>query len=379
MQSGRYKLILIASVLALLALETALWIHGWLRVRETRTELKQSVMSSMPTPEVSASPDPAPASLQTALENSLREDDPRQRSMHFGQLLTRWFEQEPEGALAYLKSLPPDSAAYTEGLFIVLPRLAVADPARAIDLAREMATTHEQQSVYSALFDGIARRGRATALGLIENVPEGEGRDNALRAVAVSWADENVLEALEWAKQLGKPAEKSAAIEATLIVRSKRDPRRTIDLARELLSGPALTHTLTEALRYLTAQDARAAGEVVLTLPDDDVKSRAALEVARSLASEQPQLGVKFVESLPPGQLQSLALSNVLNVWSVTDPAAAARWARTLPADSGARTPAIISIMARWMRSDPTAARQFASTLSPADQDLVHDAVAAPH
>jgi hypothetical protein len=343
-----------------------------------------------------------------ALDDALQESDPRKRSMEFGKILAEWFERNPEDALTYVRNMPRGGAEYTEALFIVLSGLGKKDPSRAVSLAREMATTREQQAIYSVLFDQVVRTDIHTALGLIEQVPEGESRNNALRALAVGWADHDVLAALDWAKGLNNPRARATAVEATLIIRAKRDPRRTVDLAQQFLTGDALDRTLTEAMKNLIEQDPRAAGEVVMRLPDGGVKTRATLDVVRALAAEQPATALAWIKSLPPGQLHQLALNNVLDFWSANDPQSAGeyvaqmpegpdqnaaathfaknfgaadpskavRWAESLK--GSARTTALVSLASGWAQKDPSAATRWAVALpidNPARADAIKDAL----
>jgi len=313
-------------------------------------------------PSIGTSPSAAAVDFDKALRDALDQSDPRQRSLEFGELLTRWFENNPDAAIAFVRILP-HGQDLAEALLIVIPRLAGKDPDRAVKLANELAATREEMAVFSPLFDQIARGKGDSAEKLLQNVPPGEGRTNALRAIAVARADANILQALDWAKQIADPADRSSAIEATLITRAKRDPRRTIDLAREQLAGPALERTLTEAMRRLSAQDARSAAEVVPTLPDGELKTGATLDVVRALSMEQPQIALNWVKTLPAGHVRDLAVNNVLDFWSAKDPAAAADYVTQLSTDAG-RDAAASHLAGGWAARDPTTALQWVAQLS---------------
>src|SRR5207253_8093230 len=112
----------------------------------------------------------------------------------------------------------------------------------------------------------------------------------------------------------------ATAVETALIIRAKRDPERTIDLAQKFLTGDALERTLTESFRQLTASDPKTAGQLVISLPPGSVQTSAALNVARALAAQQPEAAVSWIKTLPAGQLQQLALNNVLDLWGATNP-----------------------------------------------------------
>lgn len=411
MKIDRWK-VLVAIVL-LAGFAAAIWFVGRPDSSGERDRIRGTTSTSdRPADVVSpASPSPEGSVPQIdssqGLNDALHESDPRRRSMEFGRILAEWFARNPEGALAYVRAMPRDGAQYTEALFVVLAGLGKKDPARAVGLAREMANTREQQAIYSLLFDQAVHTDIRTALNLLELVPEGQSRDNALRAVAAGWAGQDVLAALDWAQGLSNPAERATAVEATLIIRAKRDPRRTVDLAQQLLTGDALERALTEAMKNLTEQDPQAAGEVVMRLPEGVVKTRFTLEVVRALAQQQPATALAWINSLPPGQVQQLALNNVLDFWSAndprsaaeyvaqmpggpdqdlaaahlakslgaTDPASAVRWAASL--QGSARTAAFVSIASGWAQKDPSAATRWAAALpvdNPARADAIRDA-----
>jgi hypothetical protein len=183
------------------------------------------------------------ARLRAELDQALRERDPRKRSMEFGFILALLFKQNPEAALAYLRTMP-QAEEYTEGLYMVLGALGQTEPHRALALANEMATTREQRLIYNILFDQFARRDIPSALSYLELVPPGEGRENAIRAMATAWADNDMASSLNWAEHLGETTERTAALEATLITLSSQDPRRALALAQQFLSGGALDRIL---------------------------------------------------------------------------------------------------------------------------------------
>src|SRR5258708_575187 len=71
-------------------------------------------------------PESYPASLgdmSTALDQALREQEPRKRAIDFGNVLALWIKQNPEGALAYVRKMPQGTDEYTEGMRMVLGAL----------------------------------------------------------------------------------------------------------------------------------------------------------------------------------------------------------------------------------------------------------------
>jgi len=135
---------------------------------------------------VAAEPVSTSVGYAEAVEAALRETDAVLRSQRFGEALIQWFAADPDAAIAYLQS-HRDIPQYTQGLFLVLQALAKTNPNRALLLARDMATTHEQKFIYSAIFDYIARTDMANSLAYLQLVPAGAARENALRALAAKW------------------------------------------------------------------------------------------------------------------------------------------------------------------------------------------------
>src|SRR5689334_19756200 len=71
----------------------------------------------------------AGADFEKGAREALAESDPRKRSLTFGELLTRWFDADAEGAITFVKTLG-HGQDLAEALLIVLPKLAASDPDR---------------------------------------------------------------------------------------------------------------------------------------------------------------------------------------------------------------------------------------------------------
>lgn len=383
------------------------------------TPIKSDPIASRPSPDpvspvtmiLTDTSGPSPVSvadLSAALDRALLEQDPRKRAIEFGRLLALWVGQNPEAALDYVRKMP-QGAEYTEGLFIVLEALGRSDSKRALTLARDLATTHEQRHIYSVLFDQIARRDVQGGLSLLELAPAGEARENALRALARHWAESDMTAVLNWAEKLSDAGERTVALETALDTLTRTDPRRTLEVAQQFLTGIALDRIMAGSLKQLTADDPQAAAQVVAQLPAGLVQTHAALDVVRALAAQDPQSALSWIKTLPGGEVQQLALNNVLDLWSgknpadagqyvaqmpggpdqdaaavhlakdlaAANPSGAIRWAEGLESDS-ARNVALVSIASGWAEQDPAAATQWASTLaadSPARTKAMKDAL----
>lgn len=327
------------------------------------------------------------------MEAALRETEVALRAQRFGESLMAWFAADPDAAIAYLQG-HRDLPQYTQGLFLVLQALAKTNPNRALLLARDMATTHEQKFIYSAIFDHIARTDMANSLFYLDLVPAGAARENALRALAAKWTAIDSEKALTWARTINDPAEKTAAMETILSALSRQDPLRTLSLAQENLGGEAMDRVLTRAIRQLAEIDPRSAASFVTQLPPGPLQKTSSINVARSLAGQDVNAALTWLQSLPAGDTQQIALNNVLDIWSKNNAAEAAQYVASMAAGDGqnaaaahlgenwaekdhasaiawaaslanesARSAALMNVASGWARVDAPAATQWAATL----------------
>ena len=349
----------------------------------------------------------AVSDYSTALDAALLETDPVKRSIAFSTAFARWFDADPNAALAYLKTMPRGNE-YTQAMFAALQSIAKDDPQRALLLAQEMATTHEQKFIYSALFDHIAGISVDSAINDLDLVPAGEARQNALRALAAKWADRDVETLLKWAGGLADPDERAAAIETTLAVFAKRDPQQALALAgsySEDLDSDALERVQADAIKQLTGINPQAAAEYVSQLPPGELQKNSAGQVARALASQDVDAALAWVQNLPNSDSKNVALINTLDIWAKQNAAEAAQFVANMPAGAeqdyavahlaenlaeknpelavqwidslssdSARVNATISAASGWARQAPADATQWVASL-PADSPGRADAL----
>lgn len=432
--------LVLAAVVLLVAMGMAwLWRATQPESRSVAVSVPSTTLPIVTNALSATAPVTVPLGYADAVDAALRETDVALRAQRFGEALMQWFAADPDAVIAYLQT-HRDLPQYTQGLFLVLQALAKTNPNRALLLARDMATTHEQKFIYSAIFDQIARTDMANSLVYLQLVPPGAARENALRALAGKWTALDSEKALTWAKSLVEPSERTAALETILSALVRQDPLRTITLAKENLDGDAMDRVVTRGLRQLADVDPKTAANFVSQLPPGALQKATSISVARSLAGEDINAALNWLQSLPAGDTQQTALNNVLDIWVRSDAAAAGQyiatmaagemqnaaarhlaenwgekdhasaiawaasladesarsaallnaasgwarvdapaatqWAVTLAADNGARTSALRSALSYWVLADPGAAAAYVGTLSEADQMKTLSAVA---
>ncbi|HEX3800315.1 MAG TPA: hypothetical protein VH413_16595 [Verrucomicrobiae bacterium] len=333
---------------------------------------------------------------RSALEEALRETDPQKRGIAFGTAFARWLDDDVEGALGYVRGMG-QGPQYDEALFMVLKRISKKDPARALSLAGEMATTAEQREIYHPLMVQMASYNLLAAVDLIPTIPAGESRDNAISTVASMWSDKDSNAALAWAQSLSDDAERKIALEVCACSLASEDPQHAFSVATESLSGDALERVADIGLQRMLQTNPEAASKIVPQLPEGELQLHVAMNVARALANEGTDTALAWLPSLPAGPVRQAALNNVLDIWQQQNPADAAayvaqmpagddqnaavahishalgaadpdyamQWIQTLPSDD-ARRAAVENIVSGWAEHDPAGATLWAQGL-PAD------------
>src|SRR5436190_6787360 len=157
------------------------------------------------------------------LDEILRGTDRTQRPMQFCTSLKEWLVSDFEGGLAYVRNMPRGNE-YTEGVRMVLERLQSTDPERALALMAELVTRQEEMHLYNHLFAQVVLDSPSTAAWLVKQVPEGEPKSNAIRAVASEWAKGDAESALNWAADLSSETERQVAVESALRVIAREQP-----------------------------------------------------------------------------------------------------------------------------------------------------------
>jgi hypothetical protein len=247
------------------------------------------------------------------LSDVLDEANQVQRMAEFRVILTEWASRDPEAALAYVRTMKI-GPEHTDGILIVLQAIGRTDPDRAILLANDMVKDSEQAAIYNSLFSAAAAIDVSRALRTFNFVPEGEGRDNALRALTGKWAATDAQACLDWANGLANERERDIARESTIDALVKTDPTKAIALAQENLAGDDREQICSTAIRRLCERNPEAARDAFAQLDADSQQPFTTMEVARALAGKDLNSAIAWAESLPEGASRDAAVNFLTRV-----------------------------------------------------------------
>jgi len=255
------------------------------------------------------------------------------------QLLHSLANADPLRAARIYEQSPPGSWDPNTDFNEIIAGLAKKDVAAAIkfSLAAPTAEAREQglrsTAAYASFQDPAGMAAHLT------DFPEGAPRENALTTLASDWAHNDPDAAKQWANDLPEPAKRTAALIAMARELYQNDPSEGLTLLSALAAAnskdPALVVKITQPISYILTdwekEDAPAAGNWILTLPE--------------------------------GRTQEIPMNDLAYNWCKRDPKGMSQWTAALPAGPAhdlamhALEHGVYQSVARLKQSDPAAAR----------------------
>ena len=276
----------------------------------------------------------ATSAPEQALALALAEPHRARRNLWRASALRGWAASAPEAAATWIIRQPAsddrrrDIAASFAG--------AATNPATAFVLAKRYAEAFPDQANAhgSLLISALADAGEfASAAGFVTDGNTGQ-REAWAAQIFSRWSEQQPAVATNAATALPDPALRDVAWRAAVVNWAQNEPAALAEYARQLPAGQARTYALGEALRLWIDQDVVHASAWLDRLdPNDDTDLAASLIATHpALAAYRPDIALSWAESISDPTTRSRAVARVVQVWTDSDPTAAARYARTTPA-----------------------------------------------
>jgi hypothetical protein len=240
----------------------------------------------------------------------------------------------PDEVFAHLASL--DASAVPLGALTgTLVELARADPARVLDVARNL-PPDVRRMAESAALQQLAERDPLAALRYAERMPMGPERQGLMQVVARQYGKRDTAAALAWAReQPGQPM-----LVATVIAGvAEQDVDRALDLALGLASPMERRQAVQFAAMMGAAQDstAEAMANRLLAVDDPEIRDNLGSMVVGRWASRSPDNAMRWLlanahsvsQNVFQNVGQQLAMrdpQNALTYSAHVPPAARERW-----------------------------------------------------
>jgi len=317
-----------------------------------------------------------------------------------------WAGQSPASALAWVNTLPAGSAK-NDALSATINAVAGQDPQAAADFVSAMPNSASRDSLLENIAETWTGKDPTAALAWADTLT-GVVHDDAIKSaievyadadpasaanyyvthqasfkgddyfdtfsISDSWTEKDGPAALAYA--LALPATNDAGstqvadlrnelIRGVLYDMDKQNPVNAAAVVQNLTTDPHFTaYSNSLAIAWVNVNP-HAALNWAKSLPAGDAQNTAVSEVVGSLATVDPQAALSDAQQLT-GDNRDVTLKNVITSWANLAPAQAAAALTNLP-DGDNLDAATTSVAAAWLKKDPAAASQWIDTLAPGD------------
>ena len=212
----------------------------------------------------------------------------------------------------------------------VISGMADKDPARAFDLASEIASPMEQTQALQSVVNLAIMRDPASMGPLLERVlamPNSAQRQMLVQMAIGALANNDPDKAAEWL--IANPGQAPNAVQQVASMYARRDPARAASYASRL-SGDARVAWLRGVASTYAQVDSRGALDWVGQLRGAPEYDETAFAVVQSGMPQDPAAVARLIDSISREDYQRMGISSLAARWTNTDPPAAANWAANL-------------------------------------------------
>lgn len=298
-------------------------------------------------------------------------------------LFARWAGLDPREALDF--ALRMDAAHRDQAVQSIVYTMAGSDPAAAFDLFDSIPPDQRPNAMWT-IFPAWARSAPDAAARTAAQLPDGDERNSALLCVASQWASTDPGAAIAWIRSLSEgtvrddtlmkavtqnptgvaeflldlPAGdlQSRAFRQIAIQWAQNDVVAALEWATQLPPGTAQQEALASVVSEWGTRDAPAAAEYASQLPAGDTQERALRNVMLRWAANDPVGAADWLDQMPAGASRDAAITSLTSKIRSQSPEIAAAWAQSISNES-IRSTEVEQIVRTWMRTDATGARKW--------------------
>lgn len=276
-----------------------------------------------------------------------------QRMSEYAILLHAWGKVDPVGALDYAMKHTGTPFAREA----ILASWAAEAPEAALEFAR---SNHEGDAANPFLLGvirGVAPQDLGRATDLIQELPYGDERGKALRAMLPYVLETGVDGAINWTANLADDRLRSGALTFILSDVSKSEPERAATLMAGLEDREAAKRVADDIGASLARRDLDRAISWSEAL-QPDIRSEAVEGVISLYASQDAEAASRWLESLSGETNLDAAIRRFAWNTQGREPELAANWIHRMT-DERRRNEMYYSVLSRWLRSNAAAAQAW--------------------
>lgn len=151
---------------------------------------------------------------------------------------------------------------------------------------------------------------------------ERERRGDDVRQLAMAWTEQDPAAAIAWAERFDSPS-KGWALSSAMPSWSEIDPIAAGTYLKNHGEAPGLDYANREIFPRLARVDAQISLDLANSIPQGHAFNEAVTDAIKELARQNPAAAWTYVQKLPPGELRSNLIPEVLGAWSHYEPAVA--------------------------------------------------------
>jgi hypothetical protein len=211
----------------------------------------------------------------------------------------------------------------------------------------------------------LAQSNLPAAASWATQFPVGPLRVEAIKAVAIAWAGQDLRGAVEWGRGLADESERQIALLAVGFEAARTEPLTALALAIELNADPDRDELIRHAVGEWAVASPRAAAEWASRIEDSSLRARTTATIATTWAEMDPRAAATLaIEELDSGRIQEDTLVSIVERWAQREPADAASWITTFE-EGELRAAAVHNLVKLWADQSPTGVGEWLKALPP--------------
>jgi hypothetical protein len=265
-----------------------------------------------------------------ARQSALNLEEGVAKSSALAGAMQEWVSNDPIEALAWLDSLPMDSAVYGSR---------------------------------KEVFRNFLNQDFEVAKNYIESVEDPLDRRKVMENLQfhnLAWQKsyEEIEAVFDWMGTVSTGQVYDNRVSSIISAMAQNDPDRAVDFVLNMRPGNARMNGLSAIGSKLAEMDPKLAFEFVDSLPYEDEKRRALGNMSWRLTQQGIESTSQLVANSTDPLVQRQLADNITREWSNYDIEAARIWSESL-SDDQARKSALRSVMNNWIESDPAATLDY--------------------
>lgn len=294
----------------------------------------------------------APGEFETVIAQFRALGITQNRLGEYSMLLSAWAKVDPLAALEYARANTQGGYASTT----ILSTWASMDPDAALRWAESNHDGNGANPFLTGVIRGIAERDLPRATQLLEGMPYGEQRAEALAGMMQHILKQGPEASRDWITAIGDERLRSGAIMRMAEPMADIDPKGTADwLVKN--PGEASDRRLDDVYERWAGKDLDAALTSINSLPAGAQRSNALGGVVSIEASRDPKAALALLDRYPADVNDGVLRDFVRNA-ATKDPEIAANTISRMT-DAGQRTSAYQRMLWRWLETDMPKAQAF--------------------